>query len=396
MRALTRLLRWVARPAQVLTPLGRGLLVLGLLLFAASWRLHWQEFTQFGAVVIALVVLAWLWAMLPGAPRTGVDVQPTRMTAGGRPAVARVDVTAGALPLVAPRIEVPVGSTAVGVRVGFLPSRARRTFEVELPDLPRGVHIVGPVTYLQADPLGMVARRLLGEGTATVMVRPRVTDLAVFAGGLTADLEGATSQELSMSDMSFHALREYVKGDDLRHVHWRSSARANKLLVRQYQETRRGHVTVLVDDAETSYPSSDDFELAVSIGSSIAVRLARENFDTYFRCGPSTSQGRRSTEHLDVACRFEMAKDNYLHDAAEAASAVPVTGMVIQVTGTRPSVELYRAARRFDSSAQSLIVRATATAPAAGRSPGRSSRGGREVVVPTLERLRPVMAAGLR
>ena len=83
---------------------------------------------------------------------------------------------------------------------------------------------------------------------------PRVTDLSVFAGGLTNDLDGATSQQLSMSDLAFHALREYVPGDDLRHVHWRSSAKAGELLVRQYHETRRGHVTVLLDGARASYP----------------------------------------------------------------------------------------------------------------------------------------------
>ena len=88
-----------------------------------------------------------------------------------------------------------------------------------------------------------------------LLVAPRVTDLSVFAGGLTNDLDGATSQQLSMSDLAFHALREYVPGDDLRHVHWRSSAKAGELLVRQYHETRRGHVTVLVDPARLVLPA---------------------------------------------------------------------------------------------------------------------------------------------
>ncbi len=90
-------------------------------------------------------------------------------------------------------------------------------------------------------------------GRSSCFVAPRVTDLSVFAGGLTHDLDGATSQQLSMSDLAFHALREYVPGDDLRHVHWRSSAKAGELLVRQYHETHRGHVTVLVDGARASY-----------------------------------------------------------------------------------------------------------------------------------------------
>ena len=57
-----------------------------------------------------------------------------------------------------------------------------------------------------------------------------------------------------MSDLAFHALREYVPGDDLRHVHWRSSARAGELLVRQYHDTRRNHATVVVDADPAAYP----------------------------------------------------------------------------------------------------------------------------------------------
>ena len=89
-----------------------------------------------------------------------------------------------------------------------------------------------------------------------------------------------------MSDLAFHALREYVPGDDLRHVHWRSSAKAGELLVRQYHETRRGHVTILVDDRRVSYRRLRDFELAVSVATSIALRAVRDDFDTYLRCGP--------------------------------------------------------------------------------------------------------------
>ena len=66
--------------------------------------------------------------------------------------------------------------------------------------------------------------------------------------GVIRDQEGTPSDEISMSDLAFHALREYVPGDELRHVHWRSSAKANKLQIRQYHDTRRSHLTVVLDD----------------------------------------------------------------------------------------------------------------------------------------------------
>ena len=50
-----------------------------------------------------------------------------------------------------------------------------------------------------------------------------------------------------MSDLAFHALREYQPGDDRRYIHWRSSAKAGRLLVRQFLDTRRSHLSIVVD-----------------------------------------------------------------------------------------------------------------------------------------------------
>ena len=187
---------------------------------------------------------------------------------------------------------------------------------------------------------------------------PSVTELSACRG-LTADLDGATASSCP-SDLAFHALREYVPGDDLRHVHWRSSAKAGELLVRQYHETRRGHVTILVDDVRASYPRPADFELAVSVAASIALRAVRDDFDTSLRCGPHLARGRSSAAMTDISCRFVLtAADDYLLRSAEEADADTGTGLVVQVTGAaRSPVELDAAARRFDPGADWLVVRA--------------------------------------
>ena len=75
-----------------------------------------------------------------------------------------------------------------------------------------------------------------------------------------------------MSDLAFHALREYQPGDDRRYIHWRS-AKAGRLLVRQFLDTRRSHVTVLIDTDPEQYRSGEtDVETAISVGSSIRAR----------------------------------------------------------------------------------------------------------------------------
>ena len=249
------------------------------------------------------------------------------------------------------------------------------------------------MTYEKSDPVGLVVRRFESGTSLELLVAPRVTDLSVFAGGLTNDLDGATSQQLSMNDLAFHALREYVPGDDLRHVHWRSSAKAGELLVRQYHETRRGHVTVLLDDARSSYSRLRDFELAVSVATSIALRAVRDDFDTYLRSGPYLARGRESLAMSDAACRFVAGVDDYSSWAAAAAAEVTGTGLVVQVTGVeRDLTQLDAAAQRFDRGADWIVVRADSEHEARLRDNGSL----REISVPDLARLQELLARGMR
>jgi uncharacterized protein (DUF58 family) len=62
-------------------------------------------------------------------------------------------------------------------------------------------------------------------------------------------------------------------------VHWRSSAKAGRLLVRQFQDTRRSQLTVVVDGATASYRTGEEFELAMSVAASICVRAVKDRQD---------------------------------------------------------------------------------------------------------------------
>ncbi|MCY7401782.1 MAG: DUF58 domain-containing protein [Nocardioides sp.] len=388
-----RLATGLLAPWRMLTDLGRGVLGLALASLVIAVMFNWQEFTQLGAAAIGLLVVGLVWQALPGTPDAHLSLQPNRMVEGSGHATAHLSVTAGVAPMLYPKVTVPVGVRAVSVRLPYLGPFARHEETVPLPALPRGVYDVGPVRYEKTDPVGLVTRAFSTGHSVPLMVAPRVVDLSLFAGGLTNDLDGATSQQLSMNDLAFHALREYVPGDDLRHVHWRSSAKAGQLLVRQYHETRRGHVTVLVDPATSSYPRRRDFELAVSVATSIALRAVRDEFDTYLRCGAHIGRGRSAVAMTDTACWFACGADDYLATAADAAAAVPGTGLVVQVTGgARPLPELHEAVGRFERGADWLVVRADhETEPIL-----RDTHDLREISIPDLARLQQLLARGLR
>jgi hypothetical protein len=379
---------------QTLTPLGRSVLGLGAAATSVGVWLNWHEFLQLGAIALGLLLVGLAWQVLPGTPTAELELRPRRLVEGGRTATATLHVQAGAAPMLFPKLSLPVGRRDVSVRMPFLGPFAHHATAFPLPPLPRGVHVVGPVSYEKSDPVGMVSRRFDMGASLEVLVAPQVTDLSLFAGGLTNDLDGATSQQLSMSDLAFHALREYVPGDDLRHVHWRSSAKAGELLVRQYHETRRGLVTILVDGCLSSYSRARDFELAVSVGASIALRSVRDDFDTYLRCGPHAAHGRGASAMTDIACRFvAQDADDYLAQSADAAAAVTGSGLVVQVTGARRGVvELDAVARRFGQGADWLVVRADSASEARLSDTPRV----RELTVPDLSHLRELFERGLR
>jgi uncharacterized protein (DUF58 family) len=386
-------LRRALAPFRLLTTLGRGVVVLAVVATALSTWLNWQEFSQLGVVAVVLLALGVLWQVWPGEPAADLVVRPSRLVEGGTAPTVTIDFRAGAAPMLFPKVTLPIGRRSVSLRLPFLSPYAHHRETVSLPSLPRGVYVVGPVTYEKADPVGLVARHFETGRSVELLVAPRVTDLSVFAGGLTHDLDGATSRQLSMSDLAFHALREYAPGDDLRHVHWRSSAKAGELLVRQYHETHRGHVTVLVDDARSSYPRLRDFELAVSVAASIALRAVRDDFDTYLRSGHHVARGRVAEAMSDAACRFEARDDRYLEHAADAAATVPLTGLVVQVTGAGRDLEqLDAAARRFEGGADWIVVRADSE----GDTYLRDTHALREISVPDLVQLRALLARGMR
>ena len=132
---------------------------------------------------------------------------------------------------------------------------------------------------MRTDPLGLLRRDAVEQVAVELFVHPKIIGLDSLSPGLQRDLEGQATRDLSTSDLAFHTLRDYVTGDDWRHVHWRSTAKAGRLLVRQFQDTRRSQLTVVVDGATASYRTEDEFELAMSVAGSICVRAVKDQQD---------------------------------------------------------------------------------------------------------------------
>ena len=140
----------------------------------------------------------------------------------------------------------------------------------------RGVVTAGPLVVRSFDPFGLVSADRRFTSTCTVSVRPRRYPLRMLPSGRQRDLEGPT-RERSEGSASFHQLREYVPGDDLRRIHWRSTARTGALLVKQMVDTTRPELVVVLDNRAAAV-GADDFEEAVDIVASVVAAAEADDY----------------------------------------------------------------------------------------------------------------------
>ncbi|WP_084960453.1 DUF58 domain-containing protein [Thermoactinospora rubra] len=255
----------------MLTPLGWGTLAASVLLYAAGFLLGYPEPVVLATGGLLALALALAWT----APRPRLEVHrevtPLKVPRG-EAAVAVLHVrNLGRLGLSGVRAHDRFGAVEHTVDLPRLPRNTPKVISYPLPTDRRGEIPVGPLRLVRADPLGLTRRvREYGEAV-TLLVRPRTVDLPVPPSGRAHHLEGPTSDNAPAGTATFHTLREYVVGDDLRHIHWRSSARTGTLMVRQLIDASLPTTTVVLDTRGLTEP-------AVDAAASVAVAAARAGF----------------------------------------------------------------------------------------------------------------------
>ncbi len=128
---------------------------------------------------------------------------------------------------------------------------------------------------------------------------------------------------MSQGSASFHQLREYVPGDDLRHIHWRTSARTGTLVVKQLVDTTKPEIVVIVDNRRVAV-SEQDFEEIVEIAASLLHAADQDGFPSQlvFADGDNeTSVDGVAISHLDRLTDVQLSADDSLLELAEALRA---------------------------------------------------------------------------
>lgn len=257
------------RALSTVTSLGWTIAAIGAVSWYAGTRLGWEELLILAGACLVALVVAVLLTIGRLSLDIDVDVEPNRVPVGGDAVgIVRVANDRGRVSLGA-RIEVPVGAGVATFELGTLAAGSRHEEPFVVPTHRRSVIPVGPARSVKGDPLG-IARREVATGKQVLLyVHPHTTVLPSFTAGWLRDLEGQTTNDLSSNDVAFHTLREYAPGDDRRHIHWRTTARLGTMMVRQFVDTRRSHLGLVLSTDHTDWADEEEFELGVSVVGSL-------------------------------------------------------------------------------------------------------------------------------
>ena len=321
--------------------------------------LRWVEVGVAGAVSLALLVLAIPFLLGGNAFAVEFAVSQDRVVAGEN-AEGRIRVRNVSRRLqLSGRLDVPVGNQTIELPVPVLRRGAHTESPLVLPTQRRGVVDVGPVRSVRSDPLGLLARVREWPNVRRVYVHPPTVTVPSTMSGFIRDLEGSPTQNLVDSDISFHAIREYVPGDGQRHIHWKSTAKTGRLMVRQFEETRRARMAVLLGTNPLEFASADEFELAVSVAGSLGSRAIRDGRDVSVVVSSQRSGIRRLASTttrflLDDLCTVDLDEHvGVLHElSAQTSRALSDLSLVIAVAG---SVAGYRHTARIRSTLPSDV-----------------------------------------
>ncbi len=261
---------------RVVTTRGWGWAVAALISLIVGFACGWSEFIGLGIAGLFVFGLALLYAVFRHAHQVSFALAHDRVVVGDNAEliVSVSNPTTRSLPPL--EIDVPVGEDMTTQEIGRLRKSQSEDISLPIPTLHRGIVSVGPAKVIRQDPLGLVSREVSHGSASQLFIHPRTIGLMSLSTGFVRDLEGNPTRDLTDSDLSFHALREYIPGDDRRNIHWKSTAKTGQFMVRQFEQTRRSHLMIALDTHAEAFATDEEFELAVSVAASLGVRAIRD------------------------------------------------------------------------------------------------------------------------
>jgi len=330
----------------------------GLTLLVGGLLLGFTDITRVGVLVSALPLLAGLSA---GRSSNGIavtrTVQPSRLVVD-QPAQVTVVLQnpwgrRTQLQLAEDGVPDGLGATPRFVLSAMEPGEVREvSYEIRCEG--RGLYRLGPLTLHRQDPYGLATITESRPGSTDLLVLPRIERLGPGRLG-TSGVGGDSSVPhlLSLHDEDDIAVRSYRDGDDLRRIHWPSTAHRSELMMRQEDHPARRRAVIVLDSRAAGHQGSGitgSFEWAVTAAASIAAHLSEHEYTLQVASSEiATEAGSRQTLEInDAVASLAMARlgpshqfDEVLHWAQRMTSP---GGLVIAIVTDHDEEMLRRTA----------------------------------------------------
>lgn len=288
----------------LLTARGYAFGLVGVAAVVAGMLTDQRDVLRVGLLLVAILILALV--LVTGARlrlQCRRSITPDRVPLGSA-LTGRVDITANSrLPAGMVLLEDHVPAE-LGQQPRFTldrPGRRRtRTVHYPLMGRTRGLWTCGPLQVHITDPFGLVRRDRRFTGTSQVLVTPQVHALRPLNDAGDRGRAGETqSHSVGILGTDDVLIREYRDGDDVRRVHWPSTARRGELMVRREEQASDHSARIILDSRTTAHAGSgmdSSLEWAISAAASVGLHLLGrgytvEMFDAAGRLGADALGG---------------------------------------------------------------------------------------------------------
>ena len=347
----------------------------------AAFLVGQQDVLRLGLFVLGLPLLAAVWTMRSRYRLAhSREVVPPR-TPVGQLAEVRLHIkNLSAWPTTVLLLEDKLSYT-LGGRPRFVldrvePGGAREVTYAIRSDV-RGRYALGPLSVRVADPFGLCELTRAFTAADEMIVTPVVTKLPeIGLGGEWTGGGETRSRSVASAGEDDASTREYRYGDDLRKVHWRSTARTGELMVRREEQPWQSRSTLVLDTRDVAHAGDgpgSSFEWAVSAAASIGIHLAQAGHSLRFvtEAGIDMATAGSSTERLllETLAVVQPSKHQNLRGATSRLSSAG-EGLLIAVVGLLSADEAALLARTSQLAAGAIAV--LVNAPSWAGSPAKS------------------------
>jgi uncharacterized protein (DUF58 family) len=331
---------------------GRSVLALGFVVYAAAWIFGSKPLYPVAIGLLAVSVLSWLWVRLAKGPFGFHRRTRESDVYEGEDVAMRLELE--------PQGKVTPTNVVVTEQIGRLGEqrhilrRFGRTLRIDytLPRVARGRYAFEDVRAYLSDPFGLQRVVVTLPSAGALLVYPRLVRLErLFSDGAAGIRDGRRLLLHRPAGFELHSVREYVQGESLRTVHWRSTARRGELMVKELEDTPRDEIAVLLD-ADARAVAGESFDVQVRAGGSI--------LEAYVRRGRRAllvvNGAERVAQHVRSS-ESDWRRALELLAAAEPNGRVPVASLLGEEAGAAArALELTVVSARIDAKLVDCLV----------------------------------------